>query len=76
MNTPVLDHIGREIKAGDTVVYPVRQGSSMWLARMRVTQVVGGTTPSLSGYNNEGRKVKVHKIENVVVVDLPKTPAV
>lgn len=75
-NDAVLDYFGRAIKAGDTVVYPVRQGSSMWLARMLVTQVIGGTSPKISGTNNEGRRVSVHKIKNVVVVQLPTPPSV
>jgi len=75
-DNPVLDYFGRAIKAGDTVVYPVRQGSSMWMARMLVTQVIGGTTPRLSGTNPEGRRVSVHKIKNVIVVQLPTPPSV
>lgn len=70
-DTPVLDYLGRTIKAGDTVVYPVRQGSKMWMTRMLVTQVIGGTSPRLSGTNNEGRRVSVHKLGNVTVVQLP-----
>jgi len=34
------DYLGKEIKVGSTVVYPVRQGSSMWLNKGVVTQVV------------------------------------
>lgn len=66
-STPLLDVFGREIKVGDTVGYPVRQGSRMWVARMRVTQVLGGTTPKIGGFNNEGRKVTVFKLDNVIV---------
>lgn len=34
-----LDFRGREIKSGSIIVYPVRQGSSMWLREATVTGV-------------------------------------
>lgn len=68
---PVLDFVGREIKVGDTLVYPVRQGSRMWLSRISVRQVIAGPEPTIHGYNNEGRKITIHKVSNAVVVQLP-----
>lgn len=73
---PVLDFMGREIKVNDTVCYPVRQGAKMWLQRIRVTQVVPGAAPKLGGFNNEGRKITIHKISNVVVVEPLPVPKV
>jgi len=76
---PVLDFFGRQIKAGDTVVYPGRQGASMWLSRMNVTQVVAGDRPKLNGYSNEGRKIAINVVNKtgkiVVAVVNPLPPA-
>lgn len=69
MSEPVKDFMGREIKAGNTVVYPVRAGSKMWLQKMNVTQVNGGESPSLVGFNTGGRRITVRNIENVAVVE-------
>lgn len=66
---PVNDFIGRPITSGATVVYPVRRGSDMWMQRITVTQVIGGVKPSLGGFNGEGRRITIHNIKNVVVVE-------
>jgi expansin (peptidoglycan-binding protein) len=63
MNAP-LDFLGREIKIGDTIAYPVRRGSSMWLNKLRVTQVL---PVSVKGLNADGRWITVHNLNNVVV---------
>jgi hypothetical protein len=63
MNAPT-DFLGREIKAGDTIVYPVRRGSSMWLNKLTVTQA---QPDSLTGLNPDGRWVTVKNLKNVVV---------
>ncbi len=59
------DFMGREIKAGDTVVYPVRRGSSMWLNKLNVTMVEAA---SLKGFSPEGRLTTIKNLKNVVVV--------
>jgi len=59
------DFLGRAIQAGDTVVYPVRRGSAMWLNKLLVTQVTGD---SLSGQNSNGRWVTLKNLTNVVVI--------
>lgn len=66
----VKDCVGREIKAGCTILYPVRRGSSMWLSRMQVQQVVSGETGRayVSGFNTDGRRVYVRNLELAVVV--------
>ncbi len=65
---PVLDFMGREIVAGNTVVYPVRRGSDMWMQELSVTQVIPGTEPTITGFNPTGRKVTLHNVKNVTVV--------
>ncbi|MEN6367622.1 MAG: hypothetical protein ABFC88_12480 [Thermoguttaceae bacterium] len=68
MNAP-RDFLGRTIKAGDTVVYPWRRGSSMGMNKLNVTQA---TDTSITGYSPTGRLVKVTNLQNVVVVTLPE----
>ncbi len=64
MDSPT-DFLGRTILAGDTLVYPVRRGSRMWLNQILVTKaeidVIYGTSP-------EGRQVKLTNLKNTVVV--------
>jgi hypothetical protein len=65
------DFLGREIKEGDTLVYPVRRGSSMWLKRITVTRVAerdGGT--QVLGTNDDGRRITLMKPNRSVVVPL------
>lgn len=66
----VTDFMGREIRPGNTVCYPVRRGSSMWLVELRVQQVEPG---SVSGFNKDGRRVTVKNLNNVVVVGTRET---
>lgn len=61
-----LDFMGREIKAGDTVVYPVRRGSQMWLNRMKVTLA---ERDFIKGLSPTGIWVTVKNLKNVVIVD-------
>lgn len=70
---PTVDFLGREIKPGDTVIYPVRHGSSMWLQKMTVTQVYPNR---LVGINAENRRIYIKNL-NTTVVDLGsrKAPA-
>jgi hypothetical protein len=70
------DFLGREIKAGDTIVYPVRRGSSMWLNRLLVTQVAsdgvdrdGQPLLHVAGTNSFGRRITVKNLTNCVVVE-------
>jgi hypothetical protein len=63
------DYLGNVIKAGDTVVYPVRRGSSMWLNKLNVLAVQD--TPRgtcLSGTNDTGRRISIYNLSNCVVV--------
>lgn len=69
----VNDFMGREIRPGNTVCYPVRRGSDMWLVELRVQQV---DAASVSGFNKDGRRVTVKNLKNVVVVGTRETAAV
>jgi len=71
----VTDYAGHEIKAGQTVVYPVRRGSSMWLSEIKVTQVIPGLAPTITGFNSTGRRVTVQNLGNVVIIDRSLPPA-
>ena len=63
MNIPT-DFLGRQIMAGDVITYPVRRGSSMWLNKLHVTQVL---PENVKGLNSEGRWITVQNLNNVVV---------
>jgi hypothetical protein len=65
----VKDFLGRDIVAGNTVVYPIRKGSSMWMKRMTV---VGTEHGVLTGNSPEGRRITLTNISNVTVVEAPK----
>ena len=62
---PAVDFLGRTIKAGDTVVYPVRRKSEMWLTKLKVTQVLDD---AIIGFGHLGKRITVHNLKNVVVV--------
>lgn len=71
MPQPVLDFLGRPIAVNDTVVYPVRKGSAMWLNRMVVSKVNDeGVKPILQGHTSKGL-VTIKNLTNVVVVNPP-----
>jgi hypothetical protein len=38
----IVDFLGREIRVGDTVVYPCRSGSTMWLTNGEVIDFADG----------------------------------
>ena len=64
------DFLNQPITVGSTVVYPVRQGSRLWLNKMIVTDVakfIEGYLPDHPGK----RRVWVGKPERCVVVDRP-----
>ncbi len=69
--TPVtaLDYLGNQIKAKDTIVYPVRRGSNMWLKKLVVQAVRDtGRGVRVSGTNEAGNPVSIQNIQNCVVV--------
>jgi len=60
----VVDYVGREVRPGCTIVYPVRRKSELKLKTMKEQQIA----PNVSGFNADGRRVHVHNLENVIVV--------
>ncbi len=66
------DITGREIKRGDRIAYPVRQGSQMWLSTARVESIAlgddgqGTSTITLYARNPQGRSVVIKALSRVV----------
>jgi hypothetical protein len=65
MNEATTDFLGREIKAGDTIAYPVRRGSAMWMNKLLITQAL---PTAVRGWNSEGRLITVRNLSNAIVV--------
>ena len=70
-STPVsaLDYLGNKITVQDTIVYPVRRGSAMWMKKL-IVDAVRDTTNGVrvSGRNEAGNPVSIQNIQNCVVV--------
>jgi len=64
MNNPT-DFLGRTIQAGDTLIYPVRRGSKMWLNRITVTKA---ESDRIHGASRGGRMVQLTNLKNTIVV--------
>lgn len=64
----MLDYLCREIELGDTLVYPVRRGSRMYLNRLTVTDTDNDEN-IVSGVNPLGRHVTVRRPDRSVVVE-------
>jgi hypothetical protein len=60
------DFLEREIQVGQMLVYPVRRRSSMWLSRIRVTDIGDRT---VSGTNSKGRRITLSRPNRSVIVD-------
>ncbi len=70
-STPVtaFDFLGKRIKAGDTIVYPVRRKSQMWLKKLAVKAVRETTNGvRVSGTNDSGNPVSIQNIQNCIIV--------
>lgn len=67
----VNDYLGQEIHLGDFVVYPSRQGSSMWLCRGTVTRVSVTKRPEFMNSRLDWSNVKpTYKIQvNKLIVN-------
>lgn len=76
------DFRGREIKVGDTIVYPGRQSSSLWMTEGEVTGVKSVWYPGdreetftlrvrvvKSPFVKAGKQVSISSIDNVVVLE-------
>lgn len=66
-----VDFVGREITVGSTIAYAVRRGAKMWLTKLRVQQITPGDEPTVSGFNDAGRRVHITNLQNSVVVQEP-----
>lgn len=64
-----VDCVGREIKPGCTILYPVRRRSEMKLKQMKVRNEAALTLNGrcVFGLNTDGRPVYVYNLENVIV---------
>ena len=64
------DFTGRPIKAGDTICYPVRRGSSMRLKKLSVAAVQDTFRGvCVSGLNETGRRINIYNTDNCIVVE-------
>lgn len=69
------DFLGREIKEGVTLVYPVRRVSAMWLKKITVQRIIettdrktGGTIIAIIGVNDNGRRITLTRSDRCIVV--------
>lgn len=65
----VKDFLGNPIIVRDTIVYPVRRGSQMWMKKL-VVDAVRDTTNGvrITGRNDGGNPVTIQNISNCIVV--------
>jgi hypothetical protein len=70
------DFLGKEIKEGVTLVYPVRRMSDMWLKKITVKRIIEtgnrrgrGTVKAIIGVNPDGRRITLTKADRCVVVE-------
>jgi len=63
------DFLGNEIKVTDTIAYPVRRGSEMWMKKLVVDAVRNtGNGVRVTGRNDSGNPVSIQNVHNCVVV--------
>lgn len=58
------DFFGQKIKVGDILVYPVRRRSSMWLTKIRVTDL----DDAVHGVNDNRRRITLSRPERSVII--------
>ena len=61
------DFLGKDIKVGDTVCYPVRRGSKMEMKKIVVQTIVD--TPKgicITSTSNKGRPINIYNLQNCV----------
>jgi hypothetical protein len=61
----MLDFLGQIIHAGDTIVYPNRHGSQLWMNRAVVTEAWDG---KLRIRREDGQHKVIRRVDRVVVV--------
>ena len=65
------DYFGVKIRLGDTIVYPVRSGSQMWMTDVVVCEVPGKgctVTKGVVGLNANRKRVIIQNTSRCVVV--------
>ncbi len=65
--TIVKDYLGKEIHAEDTIVYPGREGSNLWLSAGTVEHI--HPDGFLDVITQSGRRVKLVRTDRVAVVE-------
>jgi len=60
------DYLGKAIKIGDKLVYPVRRGSDMYLRTLVVNAV---TKESIHGINDKGSTVQIKITSRCVIIE-------
>ena len=68
----ITDFLGREIKVGRVVVYPVRHRTKMWLNKMQVDRFEQPSTEEstiVHGHNAAGNRVRLTNTRNLVVIN-------
>ena len=63
--TEATDFLGRFIEVDDTLIYPVRRGSRMWLNSIVVSKV---ESDRVYGTNPTGRRIELTNLNNTIVV--------
>jgi len=69
-----IDFLGREIHLGDVVVYPRRNGSSIWLGKANVVNIqatADGHLVKVRSHGAKGYRTGIVPAERCVVVQLP-----
>ena len=61
------DFLGQEIRVGDSLAYPVRRRSAMWMAKIMVTDLGDGT---VRGINDKGRRITLSKLERCIIIKM------
>jgi|WetSurMetagenome_2_1015567.scaffolds.fasta_scaffold1431861_1 hypothetical protein len=68
--TPACDFVGNPITIGCRCAYPMRRGSKMWLATIRVDCIERiGEAIVLTGDDSTGRRRHTRNIQNCIVVE-------
>jgi hypothetical protein len=68
----VFDFFGKQIKIGDTCVYPMRRRSRMWLQIIRVDGIEETEDGFLlTGYDGNGRRTRTKNLSSCVIVPKP-----
>jgi glutamate synthase domain-containing protein 3 len=68
MDFYVKDFLGKHIQQGDTIVYPGRASSALWMNKATVLEVL--VSGKVVARTNEGKRVTLSNTKNIVVVEV------